>query len=67
LLSSYKFLFKQLGAPTTVDVPIHKSPRNPDHIGSEFRGQMYGDSATLLWYDEVRSYHIVPKIISKYP
>ena len=32
---------------------------------AEFRGQMYGDSATLLWYDEVRSYHIVPKIISK--
>ena len=47
---SYKFLFKQLGAPTTVDVPIHKSPRNPDHIGSEFRGQRYNKMLKPTWY-----------------
>ena len=41
---------KQLGAPTTVDVPIHKSPRNPDHIGSEFRGQRYNKMLKPTWY-----------------
>ena len=32
------------------DVPIHKSPRNSDHIGSEFRGQKYNKMLKPTWY-----------------
>lgn len=50
-------MYYEVGAATIRQIPYPGSgtnfpdtekPRNSDHVGSEFRGQRYGDSAVKL-------------------